>query len=97
MTNGMDQNEIDRRTKNLLDLFKRNFIESKSDDFVSDALANMIVCNSVYAKIFEGYLVLSEKRNIPQEMTDGFFKWVSDQLDELKIKLGEKYQKIDMR
>ena len=97
MTNGMDQNEIDRRTKNLLDLFKRNYIESKSDDFVSDALANMIVCNSVYAKIFEGYLVLGEKRNIPQEMTDGFFKWVSDQLDELKIKLSEKYQKIDMR
>jgi hypothetical protein len=30
-------------------------------------------------------------------MTDGFFKWVSDQLDELKIKLSEKYQKIDMR
>jgi len=97
MTNGMDQNEIDRRTKNLLGIFKQNFIESKSDDFVSDALANMVVCNSVYAKIFEGYLVLAEKRNIPQEMTDGFFKWVSDQLDELKIKLSEKYQKIDMR
>jgi hypothetical protein len=95
--NRMDQNEIDRRTKYLLNLFKRNFIESKSDDFVSDALANMIVCNSVYAKIFEGYLVLAEKRKIPQEMTDGFVKWVSDQLDELKIKLSEKYQKIDMR
>lgn len=97
LTNRMDQNEIDRRTKNLLELFKRNFLESKSDDFVSDALANMVVCNTIYAKIFEGYLVLAEKRNIPQEMTDGFFKWVSDQLDELKIKLGEKYQKIDMR
>jgi hypothetical protein len=95
--NGMDQSEIDRRTKYLLNLFKRNFIESKSDDFVSDALANMIVCNSVYAKIFEGYLALAEKRKIPQEMTDGFVKWVSDQLDELKIKLSEKYQKIDMR
>jgi len=95
--NGMDQNEIDRRTKYLLNLFKRNFIESKSDDFVSDALANMIVCNSVYAKIFEGYLALAEKRKIPQEMTDGFVKWESDQLDELKIKLSEKYQKIDMR
>jgi hypothetical protein len=95
--NGMDQNEIDKRTKYLLNLFKRNFIESKSDDFVSDALANMIVCNSVYAKIFEGYLALAEKRKIPQEMTDGFVKWVSDQLDELKIKLSEKYQKIDMR
>jgi hypothetical protein len=95
--NGMDQNEIDRRTKYLLNLFKRNFIESKSDDFVSDALANMIVCNSVYSKIFEGYLALAEKRKIPQEMTDGFVKWVSDQLDELKIKLSEKYQKIDMR
>jgi hypothetical protein len=97
MSNGLDQNEIDRRTKNLLDLFKKNFIESKSDDFVLDALANMIVCNSVYAKIFEGYLVMAEKRKIPQEMTDGFAKWVSDQLDELKIKLSEKYQKIDMR
>jgi hypothetical protein len=97
MTDGMDQNEIDRRTKNLLDLFKRNFIESKSDDFVSDALANMIVCNSVYAKIFEGYLALAEKRKIPQEMTDGFVKWVTDQLDELKIRLTEKYQKNDMR
>ena len=40
---------------------------------------------------------LAEKRNIPQEITDGFVKWVSDQLDELKIKLTEKYQKIDMR
>ena len=97
LTNGMDQNEIDRRTKNLLDLFKRNFLQSNSDDFVSDALANMMVCNSVYAKIFEGYLAIAEKRNIPQEMTDGFVKWVSDQLDELKIKLTEKYQKIDMR
>ena len=68
LTNGMDQNEIDRRTKNLLDLFKRNFLQSNSDDFVSDALANMMVCNSVYAKIFEGYLALAEKRNIPQEI-----------------------------
>ena len=59
LTNRMDQNEIDRRTKNLLELFKRNFLESKSDDFVSDALANMIVCNTIYAKIFEGYLVPS--------------------------------------
>jgi len=91
LSNGMDQNEIDRRTKNLLDLFKRNFLQSNSDDFVSDALANMMVCNSAYAKIFEGYLALAEKR------TDGFVKWVSDQLDELKIKLAEKYQKIDMR
>jgi hypothetical protein len=97
LTNRMDQNEIDRRTKNLLDLFKRNFLESKSDDFVSDALANMIVCNNIYAKIFEGYLVLAEKRKIPQEMSDGFVKWASDQLDELKIKLTEKYQRIDMR
>ena len=97
LTNGLDQNEIDRRTKNLLDLFKRNFLQSNSDDFVSDALANMMVCNSAYAKIFEGYLALAEKRNIPQEMTDGFVKWASDQLDELKIKLTEKYQKIDMR
>ena len=97
LTNKMDQNEIDRRTKNLLDLFKRNFLESKSDDFVSDALANMIVCNTIYAKIFEGYLALAEKRKIPQEMTDGFVKWASDQLDELKIKLTEKYQKTDMR
>ena len=97
LTNRMDQNEIDRRTKNLLDLFKRNFLESKSDDFVSDALANMIVCNNIYAKIFEGYLVLAEKRKIPQEMTDGFVKWATDQLDELKIKLTEKYQKTDMR
>lgn len=97
LTNRMDQNEIERRTKNLLDLFKRNFLESKSDDFVSDALANMIVCNNIYAKIFEGYLVLAEKRKIPQEMTDGFVKWASDQLDELKIKLTEKYQKTDMR
>ena len=97
LTNRMDQNEIDRRTKNLLDLFKRNFLESKSDDFVSDALANMIVCNTIYAKIFEGYLALAEKRKIPQEMTDGFVKWASDQLDELKIKLTEKYGKTDMR
>lgn len=97
LTNRMDQNEIDRRTKNLLDLFKRNFLESKSDDFVSDALANMIVCNTIYAKIFEGYLALAEKRKMPQEMTDGFVKWASDQLDELKIKLTEKYQKTDMR
>ncbi len=39
----------------------------------------------------------AEKRKIPQEMTDGFVKWASDQLDELKIKLTEKYQKTDMR
>jgi hypothetical protein len=97
ITNRMDQDEIDRRTKNLLDLFRKNFLDSKSDDFVSDALSNMMVCNTIYAKIFEGYLVLAEKRKIPQEMTDGFVKWASDQLDELKIKLTEKYQKTDMR
>jgi hypothetical protein len=97
LNNRMDQSEIDRRTKSLLELFKRNFLESKSDDFVSDALSNMIVCNTIYAKIFEGYLVLAEKTKIPQEMTDGFVKWASDQLDELKIRLTEKYQKTDMR
>lgn len=97
ITNKMDQNEIDRRTRNLLNLFRKNFLDSKSDDFVSDALSNMMVCNTIYAKIFEGYLVLAEKRKIPQEMTDGFVKWASDQLDELKIKLTEKYQETDMR
>ena len=97
ITNRMDQTEIDRRTRYLLDLFRKNFLDSKSDDFVSDALSNMMVCNTIYAKIFEGYLALAEKRKMPQEMTDGFVKWASDQLDELKIKLTEKYQKTDMR
>lgn len=61
LTNGMDQNEIDQRTKNLLDLFKRNFLQSNSDDFVSDALANMVVCNSVYAKISKVISLLLKK------------------------------------
>ncbi len=92
-----DSNEIRHRTKALLDLFKRNYLESKSDDFVADAIGNMLVCLSAYAKIFEGFLVISARRNMPQEMTDGFVKWSTDQLDELKISLNGMYEQKDMR
>ena len=68
ITNRMDQSEIDRRTRNLLDLFRKNFLDSKSDDFVSDALSNMMVCNTIYAKIFEGYLAMLKRENTPELM-----------------------------
>ena len=67
ITNRMDQSEIDRRTRNLLDLFRKNFLDSKSDDFVSDALSNMMVCNTIYAKIFEGYLALLKRKKYPRK------------------------------
>lgn len=92
-----NNNEINQRTKALLDTFKKNYLETKSDDFVGDATGNMLVCLSAYAKIFEGFLVISARRNMPQEMTDGFVKWAIDQLDELKISLNGMYDQKDMR
>lgn len=92
-----NNNEINQRTKALLDIFKKNYLETKSDDFVGDATGNMLVCLSAYAKIFEGFLVISARRNMPQEMTDGFVKWAIDQLDELKISLNGMYDQKDMR
>ena len=92
-----DSDEIKVRTKTLLDLFKKNYLASKSNDFTSDAIGNMLVCLSTYEKIFEGFLLVSEKRKMPQEMTDGFVKWATDQLDELKISLNVIYEKRDMR
>ncbi len=92
-----DSDEIKARTKILLDLFKKNYLASKSDDFTSDAIGNMLVCLSAYSRIFEGFLLVSGKRQMPQEMTDGFVKWATDQLDEIKISLNAIYEKIDMR
>jgi hypothetical protein len=94
---GVETENIEERTKYLMEFFKKIYLEGKSTDFISDAITNMMVCNSVYSKIFEGYIIVSNKRNMPQEMTDGFVKWATEQLDELKIKLNDIYEKIDMR
>jgi hypothetical protein len=96
-SDGVETETIQERTKFLMEFFKKIYLEDKSADFISDAITNMLVCNSVYSKIFEGYIIVSNKRNMPQEMTDGFVKWATEQLDELKIKLNDIYEKNDMR
>jgi|SRR5215475_3632741 hypothetical protein len=92
-----DSHELRNRTNALLDLFRKNYLESKRDDFVSDATGNMTVCLSAYTNIFEGFLVMSARNHMPQEMADGFVKWATDQLEDLKIRLNGIYEKRDMR
>ena len=39
----------------------------------------MIVCCKAYEKIFEGFMVISQINNLPQELIEGFVKWSSGQ------------------
>ena len=94
-TSGTD--EITKRTNRLLDEFKENYIKNNKNDFINDAITNMIVCCKTYEKIFAGFIIVSQRNNMPQELVEGFVKWSTGQLEDLKEKIQEIDKKRDMR
>ena len=91
------KDEVTKRTNEILDKFKENYIKNNNNDFINDAITNMIVCCKAYEKIFEGFIVISQINNLPQELIEGFVKWSSGQLEDLKEKIQEIDKKRDMR
>ena len=91
------KDEVAKRTNEILDKFKENYIKNDNKDFINDAITNMIVCCKAYEKIFEGFMVISQINNLPQELIEGFVKWSSGQLEDLKEKIQEIDKKRDMR
>ena len=91
------KDEVAKRTNEILDNFKENYIKNDNKDFINDAITNMIVCCKAYEKIFEGFMVISQINNLPQELIEGFVKWSSGQLEDLKEKIQEIDKKRDMR
>ena len=91
------KDEVSKRTNEILDKFKENYIKKDNKDFINDAITNMIVCCKAYEKIFEGFMVISQINNLPQELIEGFVKWSSGQLEDLKEKIQEIDKKRDMR
>jgi hypothetical protein len=91
------KDEVAKRTNEILDKFKENYIKNNNKDFINDAIINMIVCCKAYEKIFEGFMVISQINNLPQELIEGFVKWSSGQLEDLKEKIQEIDKKRDMR
>ncbi len=94
-TAGID--EITKRTNRLLDEFKENYIKNNKNDFINDAITNMVVCCKTYEKIFAGFIIVSQRNNMPQELIEGFVKWSTGQLEDLKEKIQEIDKKRDMR
>ena len=94
-TAGID--EITKRTNRLLDEFKENYIKNNKNDFINDAITNMVVCCKTYEKIFAGFIIVSQRNNMPQELIEGFVKWSTEQLEDLKEKIQEIDKKRDMR
>ena len=74
------KDEVAKRTNEILDRFKENYIKNNNKDFINDAITNMIVCCKAYEKIFEGFIVIAQINNLPQELIEGFVKWSSGQL-----------------
>jgi hypothetical protein len=91
------QDEVTRTTNKLLEDFKQNYVKGSGNDFVSDAITNMIVCCRTYEKIFEGFIIVSQLNKLPQELIEGFVKWSNGQLEELKEKIQEIDKRRDMR
>lgn len=89
--------EVTKRTNKLLDEFKENYINNKNRDFVNDAITNMVVCCKTYEKIFEGFIIVSQINKMPQELIEGFVKWSTGQLEDLKERIQEIDKKRDMR
>ena len=89
--------EITKRTNRLLDEFKENYIKNNKNDFINDAITNMVVCCKTYEKIFAGFIIVSQRNNMPQELIEGFVKWSTGQLEDLKEKIQEIDKKRDMR
>jgi hypothetical protein len=91
------KDEITKRTNALLESFKENYIKNNNSDFINDAITNMTVCCKAYEKIFEGFIVISQINKLPQELIEGFVKWSTGQLEDLKEKIQEIDKKRDMR
>ncbi|MGN6709794.1 MAG: hypothetical protein ACTHKF_10645 [Candidatus Nitrosocosmicus sp.] len=91
------KDEVSKRTNELLESFKENYIKSNNKDFINDAITNMTVCCKAYEKIFEGFIVISQMNKLPQELIEGFVKWSTGQLEDLKEKIQEIDKKRDMR
>jgi hypothetical protein len=91
------KDEVTKRTNALLESFKENYIKNNNSDFINDAITNMTVCCKAYEKIFEGFIVISQINKLPQELIEGFVKWSTGQLEDLKEKIQEIDKKRDMR
>ena len=89
--------EVTKRTNRLLDEFKENYVKNNNSDFVKDAITNMVVCCKTYEKIFEGFIIVSQINKMPQELIEGFVKWSTGQLEDLKEHIQEIDKKRDMR
>jgi hypothetical protein len=100
-TNTYDNNigvdEVTKRTNRLLNDFKENYVRNNNNDFVNDAITNMVVCCKTYEKIFEGFIIVSQINKMPQELIEGFVKWSTGQLEDLRERIQEIEKKRDMR
>ena len=89
--------EVTKRTNRLLNDFKENYVRNSNSDFVNDAITNMVVCCKTYEKIFEGFIIVSQINKMPQELIEGFVKWSTGQLEDLRERIQEIDKKRDMR
>ncbi len=91
------KDEVTKRTNDLLERFKENYIRNNNNDFINDAIINMTVCCKTYEKIFEGFVKISQINKLPQEIIEGFVKWSTGQLEDIIEKIQEIDKKRDMR
>ncbi|HXS59310.1 MAG TPA: hypothetical protein VN703_00675 [Candidatus Sulfopaludibacter sp.] len=91
------KDEVTKRTNDLLERFKENYIKNNNNDFINDAIINMTVCCKTYEKIFEGFVKISQINKLPQEIIEGFVKWSTGQLEDIIEKIQEIDKKRDMR
>lgn len=89
--------EITKRTNMLLDIFKENYINNKSNNFIKDAITNMAVCCKTFERIYEGFIIMAQMNQMPQELIEGFVKWSTGQIEDLREKIQEIDKKRDMR
>lgn len=95
--NNIGVDEVTKRTNRLLNDFKENYVRNNNNDFVNDAITNMVVCCKTYEKIFEGFIIISQINKMPQELIEGFVKWSTGQLEDLRERIQEIEKKRDMR
>ena len=95
--NNIGVDEVTKRTNKLLNDFKENYVRNNNNDFVNDAITNMVVCCKTYEKIFEGFIIVSQINKMPQELIEGFVKWSTGQLEDLRERIQEIEKKRDMR
>jgi hypothetical protein len=91
------KDEVTKRTNDLLDRFKENYIRNNNNDFINDAIINMTVCCKTYEKIFEGFIKISQINKLPQELIEGFVKWSTGQLEDIIEKIQEIDKRRDLR